>query len=331
MSEGVRTRKTHSSSYGYNLNPVERRIQTIIAWTLLIGVVGSLATIVGLKIREGQRKLDTPENSVLPTVPETRQAAPEAASGWSAIGVTYPFRSAMIASKLTSAVMPHSLYLGKQVKAREVLLILDKSYPTNQLEELTLNKAMQQEELTDARADLSRSELLYKDRKLSPISAQRLRKDRLRVRRAELKIRMLTTQIKRQHLTLRDYQVISPFDGVISKLHCEVGESVMPRTPLVRIIQLDPIKIRFHLEASQRIVLKQGDAFIVRCRALPDYRGLARVHEILPEARSGSRRFQAILTLPNPPQHKQRLWPGMAVEVRPATAAEVTSLAPAGD
>lgn len=133
--------------------------------------------------------------------------------------------------------------------------------------------------------------------------------DRARMERDVSAARVLTAQetnrvrqreLERIQIELQRRTVKSPIQGVISKLHREVGEFVAPTDPVViTMVQLDPLLATFSLKPAQANLLRVGQPVQVRLASL-ERPVNAEVELVSPmtDARSGTVRVK--VRIPNP-------------------------------
>ncbi|MCH7959585.1 MAG: efflux RND transporter periplasmic adaptor subunit [Candidatus Hydrogenedentes bacterium] len=85
--------------------------------------------------------------------------------------------------------------------------------------------------------------------------------------------------------------VIAELHGVVDKLYREKGEFVTAGSPLIRIVQLDRIKVLTGIPERDIPNFRIGDAVQVLVNAYPDRQFSGRIHRISPTASMSTRTF----------------------------------------
>jgi RND family efflux transporter MFP subunit len=110
--------------------------------------------------------------------------------------------------------------------------------------------------------DLEATRQLYDSTK--SVSLEELLKKELEYNLAEAELEGLLIAEKREEIEYRIAQfqiekrlIRAPFDGIIVKIHLEVGENCTPQDPLVRIADTTKCRLIVHLDASVSRQLKE--------------------------------------------------------------------------
>jgi len=114
-----------------------------------------------------------------------------------------------------------------------------------------------------------------------------------------------------QRVSVARSVVTAPFSGVAVRVDAEAGEVAGPGVPLVRVVQLDPVKVLVSLSDRDVVALREGMKASVRVNALPDlFEGtVKRLHRA---ADLSTRAFTAEIEISNP---NEELLPGMIASV----------------
>ncbi|MDG2012653.1 MAG: efflux RND transporter periplasmic adaptor subunit, partial [Pirellulaceae bacterium] len=118
-------------------------------------------------------------------------------------------------------------------------------------------------------------------------------------------------ELKRTQDLLSRYTVLAPFEGYVTRKMVERGNWVTKGTPLVEIIQLDPIELRIEVPQEYSVSLQEsfdsagGDEAPlqaeIRIDSLPSpLQGI--VTRIIPDADPVTRTVPVIIRIPNAPQ-----------------------------
>jgi multidrug resistance efflux pump len=112
-------------------------------------------------------------------------------------------------------------------------------------------------------------------------------------------------------------RIVAPFDGQISELMVEVGDRVMPGTPVARVTCLDVIEVPVELPVSVRPEIATGAACVLTVDSNPSLSWKGKVDRLAPVADERSRTFAAYVEVDNRVQSTP-LIPGyfLAAQVR---------------
>jgi len=97
---------------------------------------------------------------------------------------------------------------------------------------------------------------------------------------------------------------------VVAERYVDEGETVAANTPLLRIVELDPITAVFYITERDYAQLQPGQAATLSTDAFPNARFQGSIQRIAPVFRETSRQARIELQVANP---KQRLKPGMFI------------------
>lgn len=187
-------------------------------------------------------------------------------------GFTGPFRSIELSSDETGSIAVLNVEEGDEVHKDQVVAKLDTRVQELQLEiatqqantksqitaaEQALNKrksiANRLNQLK-ARGHASQSEIIRSEMELSIAEAKYLAAKEEQVVRS-IEARRAKVQLDRR-------TIMSPFDGVVSKVHAREGEFLSPVSPeVVTIIQVDKLLATFAIPSSQIKEFKVGKEF----------------------------------------------------------------------
>ena len=187
-------------------------------------------------------------------------------------GFTGPFRSIELSSDETGSIAVLEVEEGDEVQADQVVAKLD-----TRVQELQLEIANQQANTTSqitaaeqalnkrrsisnrlnqlkARGHASQSEIIRSEMELSIAEAKYF------AAKEEQVVRSI--EAKRAKVQLDRRTIVSPFDGVVSKVHRREGEFLSPVNPeVVTIIQVDKLLATFAIPTSQVKEFKVGKEF----------------------------------------------------------------------
>jgi len=188
---------------------------------------------------------------------------------WTPRGITEPYKDATLSATVSERVSAILCEEGEFVRAEMVILELEREEETLEADRRRLiaeSKAevtAAQQRLETFQLDLEATRQLYEN--TQSVSREELLQKQLECKLAEAELEGLLIAEKREEIEYRIAQVQlekrlirAPFDGVIVKIHPEVGENCTPQDPLVRIADITKCRLIVHLEASvSRKVEKQ--------------------------------------------------------------------------
>ena len=145
-------------------------------------------------------------------------------------------------------------------------------------EALLRAKAVSREELDRAETALKQSDaVLQRDRALVAVRARDLDVSRAGVRGAREQLRM--ARILLGYTTLR-----APFAGVILVRHAELGEVMLPGTPVVTLADLGHLWLRAYVRETDLGRIRWGQAVTIRTDTYPERRYPGRISFISSKA-----------------------------------------------
>lgn len=111
---------------------------------------------------------------------------------------------------------------------------------------------------------------------------------------------------------LRRASIIAPFDGVVSAVNAEEGEVAGPGAPLLRVVQLEPVRVVLAVSDRDVVSLESGIEVSVTAGAIGQ-RLDGVVRAISPVGDGQTRSFQVEVEVENP---DRKLLPGMVARVQ---------------
>ena len=120
---------------------------------------------------------------------------------------------------------------------------------------------------------------------------------------------------------LEDCKLCAPFSGVVGTKRAAVGETAMPGVPVVTLLAIDPVKVRFSVPEQEIAALNADSRVTLRVPALGDSLFVAGSIEKGAVANPAAHTYDVRASLANP---GEQLLPGMVchVTVIPAGAVE---------
>lgn len=96
-------------------------------------------------------------------------------------------------------------------------------------------------------------------------------------------------------------RLFSDFDGIVTAVGAEVGQTVSPGQMVVTVARSDAREAVVDVPDQMAISLRDGDEFEVALQMLPSLRAKAHVREIAPQADAATRTRRVRLALSDPP------------------------------
>lgn len=261
------------------------------------------------KTSSGTKTLGEPKLSGTPKSPESKLDTKSSLSSLDQETFAEPYRTIQVATTDMGIVREVLIHEGETVEADQPLVKLDEELvkasqgiaqqnlasrgALNSAEaELRLNSSRVEKFDALVRSGHARTEELERARMEKDVATARvlIAQEALSVRQRELE----RTQIELERRTVR-----SPLNGVVTKIHREVGEFVAPSDPVVvTIVQLDPLLATFSLKPAQASQLRAGRSVQVQFSSV-EQPVKAEVELVSPitDARSGTVRVK--VRIPN--------------------------------
>jgi RND family efflux transporter MFP subunit len=171
---------------------------------------------------------------------ETAVIRPSAANlSLSLPGEVEASRDAELAAALGGYIEKVAVKSGDKVKKGQVLALVDSASHS-------ARSAQAKVELDTAERELERVKVLGKALPRAQLDAAQSRYD-------AAKAAMATASVQASRSVIS-----APFAGVVARVDAEVGEVAAPGVPLIRVIQIDPIKVTVSLSDRDVLSLREG-------------------------------------------------------------------------
>ncbi len=194
-------------------------------------------------------------------------------------GSVVPQRVARLASPAEGPVMNLQVREADRVKMGDVLLSIGRR------EGVEAQITSYQETVKKEEENLSRTKQLVESQALPGEDLDRARAAYENAR----------AQLVRAMEAVRDYSVLAPWDGIVSKVNIREGDYVVPRAPLVEVYDPTNLVIEAAVPERYSAQLRNGMNLTVRLDAFPDSAFKARISRIYPylEERMRTRTIEA--------------------------------------
>jgi RND family efflux transporter MFP subunit len=250
-------------------------------WLWLIGILAVILLFVLLMIPKKKDMEPPAERRVIDAKVITLQME-ELPVHREATGVVTSAHEATLASKVVGLVEDIRVREGDQVKAGEVLTILDSRDLQAQLERAGA-------ELKNATAQYQRMKQLYAE---ESVAKQELDNAERAYKVAEAARKEIEAHLA--YTTIR-----APFDGIVTEKSVEVGELVTAGRPLLRMVDNRHLRLEVTVAETEIGALRAGETVMVRLDALGDQVIAGRVAQIRPSADPSTHSFAVKVDLPS--------------------------------
>lgn len=194
-------------------------------------------------------------------------------------------------------------------EAQARLTIAEHDYLRNK--ELYDKKVISKRQFTNSSLETTAARELYHQRKSAyELIAAGTRKEKIAQQKAKVRIMAAKAALIREQL--RKKSIRSPFSGVVVQKFVERGEWLARGRPVVRVVQMDPLRIDIMVPEKIISFVKLNDSTTTRFDSLNPGHMEGKVSAILPLADTASRTFPVRIMLNNP--HK-KLKLGMTARV----------------
>lgn len=130
------------------------------------------------------------------------------------------------------------------------------------------------------------------------------------------RIERARASVKVAQKALKDTTIVSPIEGVVSKRMVSKGEYVRAGTPLVEVIQVDPLKLAFSIPERFAGEVGIGKKCVATVKAFSEERFEGNIYFVSPNADPSTRNFLLKAWIPN---KGGRLKPGFFADVELVT------------
>lgn len=151
-------------------------------------------------------------------------------------------------------------------------------------------------DMVKTQLDVAKSQLESAKQQLSLVQSGAKQEDieavQAQVAQAEAMLTLARTQ-------LSDATIKAPCDGVVTSVHCEVGELISSAMPALILIDLDTVKVSLSVGEKDVVKLSRGQSATIHVEALPTRKFSGVVGSVSPAADQNTRMFGVDVTLAN--------------------------------
>ncbi|HCE44880.1 MAG TPA: hypothetical protein DET40_15170 [Lentisphaeria bacterium] len=214
----------------------------------------------------------------------------------SAAGTVQAVHETTISSKLLSRVMEMKVKAGQMVRKDELLIKLDDTDLRAKLQQVKSSVVMAEAAHNQAAADEKRLGSLTKS---GAISQQEYDKTVTKLKSSDAELKRAREAVNEVQSILDYATILSPMDGTVIDKKVDVGDTVVPGQPLVKLFDPARMQLVASVRESHASKLKVGQEIEVKIDTLNKICS-GTVSEIVPESSSTSRTFQVKVTGPCP-------------------------------
>jgi HlyD family secretion protein len=237
------------------------------------------------------------------------------------VGSVEPIKNAIVSSEIIGRILTIHVREG-EVKQRQVVFELD-------ARDFEAEREVTRRDIETARARIEQAGLRkkkvsedlarLKDVDVPKSDVQRLERDLEIARKDEeiavLEIRRLEAQLKVLDLKLEKTKVAAPFDGVVTKLLSEEGESVTPGKALFQIYSAGELLIRAPIDEVDMGRLTLGLPVRVTFDAYEGERFDGVLHEIMPAASMDQKNNRTVDVKVRVPKMPRNIFTNMSANI----------------
>lgn len=232
----------------------------------------------------------------------------------------------VVAPKVSGRVEVMAVDIADTVKKGQVVAELDNDEYVQAVAQAKADLAVSKANLSEAKSaleianrDLARIETLRKrgvasESQLDSATADQLAKQ-VQLEVAKAQVTRAASAIETANIRLRYTRITADWtDGdknrVVAERYVDQGETVSANTPLLLIVELDPITGVIFVTEKDYARMKTGQQAILTTDAFPDEEFSGRISRIAPVFHQATRQARVELDIEN---HAQRLKPGMFI------------------
>ena len=238
-------------------------------------------------------------------------------------GVVKPQQSATLRFLIPGTISELHVAEGQSVKRDDPLVSLDDRLALARLRiaETAANRSGELEhaatQLEFGEKQLARVEALFVRKAVSELELEEQRSTVARARavhKSQLEAQALATcqfaLAEEQH---RSMTLFSPFDGVVTQIHENIGASIEPGTTIISVANLQTLQVEMHTPVSMYGRMKAGDQLLLDAEKPVSKTIEATVLTVSPIINSASETFRVVVQINNT---DERLPAGFSVVLR---------------
>lgn len=227
-----------------------------------------------------------------------------------AIGSFLPEDEVTISTEVEGIVKRRYIDEGDHVKKGAILIKIDDEKFRTQVEEAEAILREAEATLKNAELSLKRMDQLLEEK---VIDQQKYDDTITQFHMSRAVVEKVKARLRRDKKSLRDTVIVSPLDGVVSERMVTEGEYVKVGANLLKIVDIDPLKLSFTLPEKFSGQLRIGQTVAVETKAFPEEVFTGSVYFISPQVNLNTRTIEVKAKVKN---EDYRLKPGFFVDVK---------------
>ncbi|NOZ19621.1 MAG: efflux RND transporter periplasmic adaptor subunit [Planctomycetes bacterium] len=226
------------------------------------------------------------------------------------IGTVEPIKESTVASDVAGRIEKIHHRRGDHIKKGDLIAEL-RATPLL----LMVDEARSRVQSADAQRTLAQLtyERSLKLQRSNAVSAQDLDENQGKLDVARADLAAAKARLQQLEQDLADSKICAPFDGAIVEEFTELGEWVIKGGPVVKLTQIDPVKVVVDVPERYYRQTKVGVELTVTIDALPGREYKGRINALIPKANGGARTFPAEIHIGN---KKHEIGLGMLARVQ---------------
>lgn len=214
-----------------------------------------------------------------------------------AVGRLNANREVTLAAEVGGVIKSYTVDVGDEVKLDQEVVKID---PTDY--RLALNEA--RAGLASARAGLDAAEKAFKrTRQLLPrkvISQDAFDRSEAEYKSARAAAARARALVDISRERLGKTSITAPFPGLIAARHIEIGQTVSPGMPAMKLVDLSLMRVKLHVAEKDYVNLDFEDPVAIILEAFPEKKYQGRIDRIGIQADPGTNTFEVDILVENP-------------------------------
>jgi membrane fusion protein, multidrug efflux system len=260
------------------------------------------AALVGACRGSGAVDAAPPQQRQAVAVPVARVTAEQEPVTLEATGSFQPQESSDVAPEASGRVVATPVEVGQFVRAGQVLVRLQGVDADLRLDEAraAVTKAEAAIKLAESQNALALTTVRRYSALLATGDVSRTVFDQARteaetsqqdVNTARASLLQARAQLAQAEKAARDVVVAAPFAGFVADRKVSLGEYVQPSTPVVTLVQIDPLRLQLTIPGVQAAQVSRGQEVTARVDAYPDRIFAGEITAVNPSITTESRSF----------------------------------------
>jgi RND family efflux transporter MFP subunit len=228
-----------------------------------------------------------------------------------ATGTVAPRHQADIGAEVQGQVVEIVKDVGDWVQKGDVILRLDPELPDLSVAQAEAQFLGAEAAYRKAERDYQRNVKLFESQDISEFTLENSRLQMQSAKAAYLTAKAALEMAQRQR---RKADITAPFNGWVARRYVDLGQTVAPGVPVVRVVDISSVKVEVGLAEKDIVKVRENQKAVLILDVYPGRTFPGRVSAVGPEADVRSRSFPVEISAAN--SAEQRLRAGMVAKVR---------------